>query len=548
MGFESIYRAIYDYAPQGEGELELKDGDLLFVLDRSADDGWWKAKKKAANEDEEEPEGLIPNNYVEEATPVHKAKALYDYARQTDEELSFTEDSVLDVYDTTDPDWTLVGLNGEFGFVPSNYIEEIVGDQAAPAAQVAPPPMPPRQPAGASQPSPDIAAGEASDASSNEEDNIRSPAAALAGILAQKTGGGEDSASRYSAPAARPVPSPPQEDEDRPPLPSRSVRFAEAEDEDEEEEAPRLPRRPTSTVSPPPMSPASPTSPQSEPRSAPRDNYGGSYKLYNIWQVKSALGKEHKIRSVLGIDVRNCRIMVSEVDSGGGQKGKEQMWDGSQMTNYSIEGKRVFIVVVRPSHEFHIHAGNTETAEEITRMLGEISGAVRSQSEYGAITEILEAAQGSGRRKTGVVKFDFAPNDDDEIAVLEGDRVEIIDDQSSDEWWKVMNLRTRDEGVVPAQYVEITMPTVDLRSEVEKNRAEEERQARMAAKKGNRRSGENGSVGPGMHLPQRGSSLMREDSSASRNGSQRKSKRGSGQRGESKPSPSLPHVRSMLTR
>jgi actin cytoskeleton-regulatory complex protein SLA1 len=66
MVFLGIYRAIYDYHPQAEGELAIRDGDLLFVLEKSTDDDWWKAKKKAADDDEEEPEGLIPYNYVEE--------------------------------------------------------------------------------------------------------------------------------------------------------------------------------------------------------------------------------------------------------------------------------------------------------------------------------------------------------------------------------------------------------------------------------------------------------------------------------------------------
>src|SRR5215469_4685571 len=67
MVFIGVYRAIYDYAPQAESELEIKEGDLLFVLEKG-DDGWWRAKKKAQSEDEEEPEGDIPNNYVEEVS------------------------------------------------------------------------------------------------------------------------------------------------------------------------------------------------------------------------------------------------------------------------------------------------------------------------------------------------------------------------------------------------------------------------------------------------------------------------------------------------
>lgn len=68
MGFVGVYSAVYDYQPQGEGELEIREGDLLYILEKSAEDDWWKAKKKAEQEDEDEPEGLVPNNYVEEVS------------------------------------------------------------------------------------------------------------------------------------------------------------------------------------------------------------------------------------------------------------------------------------------------------------------------------------------------------------------------------------------------------------------------------------------------------------------------------------------------
>lgn len=66
MGFLGVYSAIYDYHPQAQGELELREGDLLYILEKSDEDAWWKAKKKAERDDEDEPEGLVPNNYVEE--------------------------------------------------------------------------------------------------------------------------------------------------------------------------------------------------------------------------------------------------------------------------------------------------------------------------------------------------------------------------------------------------------------------------------------------------------------------------------------------------
>jgi actin cytoskeleton-regulatory complex protein SLA1 len=69
MGFLGVYRAIYDYNPQAEGELAIAEGDILYLLEKSGEDDWWKAKKKASGDDDEEPVGLIPNNYIEEVRP-----------------------------------------------------------------------------------------------------------------------------------------------------------------------------------------------------------------------------------------------------------------------------------------------------------------------------------------------------------------------------------------------------------------------------------------------------------------------------------------------
>lgn len=64
MGFLGVFTALYDYQPQGENELEIREGELLYLLEEG-EDGWWKAKKKAADEEDDEPTGLIPANYVE---------------------------------------------------------------------------------------------------------------------------------------------------------------------------------------------------------------------------------------------------------------------------------------------------------------------------------------------------------------------------------------------------------------------------------------------------------------------------------------------------
>ena len=68
MVFVSICTALYDYAPQSDNELAIQEGELIYVLEKSTEDDWWKAKKRAPSEDEEEPVGLIPCNYVEEVS------------------------------------------------------------------------------------------------------------------------------------------------------------------------------------------------------------------------------------------------------------------------------------------------------------------------------------------------------------------------------------------------------------------------------------------------------------------------------------------------
>ena len=68
MTFISLCTALYDYHPQSEGELAIREGDLIYVLEKSTEDDWWKAKKRAGDDDEDEPIGLIPNNYVQEVS------------------------------------------------------------------------------------------------------------------------------------------------------------------------------------------------------------------------------------------------------------------------------------------------------------------------------------------------------------------------------------------------------------------------------------------------------------------------------------------------
>jgi actin cytoskeleton-regulatory complex protein SLA1 len=69
---------------------------------------------------------------------------LYDYEAQTEEELSFSADVSIEIYDKEDPDWFLVKLQNptthrwEYGFVPSNYLDDGDVESAAKLPSVLP--------------------------------------------------------------------------------------------------------------------------------------------------------------------------------------------------------------------------------------------------------------------------------------------------------------------------------------------------------------------------------------------------------------------------
>lgn len=149
MAYISLCKALYDYTAAAEDELTFTEDALLYVLD-AEDAEWWKAKLKTggqneSDEDDEGPIGLIPANYVEEAEPIRISKALYDYAKQNEDELDIEEDEMLSVYEIKG-EWLLVkkyqhdGIpSGQLGFVPANYVDEVAAvDGVAEPMEAAP--------------------------------------------------------------------------------------------------------------------------------------------------------------------------------------------------------------------------------------------------------------------------------------------------------------------------------------------------------------------------------------------------------------------------
>ncbi|GAB7365918.1 hypothetical protein MBLNU230_g7246t1 [Neophaeotheca triangularis] len=523
MVFLGVYRAIYDYQPQGQEELEIRDGDLLFVLEKSTEDDWWKAKKKATTDDEDEPEGLIPNNYIEEATPTGQAKALYDYTQQTDEELSFKEEARLQVYDESDPDWTLVGSQGRYGFAPAIYIEKLPDTASAPAARtLAPPPMPARSQApipGEEDYEADPGDAPSPNPMTNPPPPSNNPATALASIIAQRTGGGGGGGDQ--APGG-------QRSLASPPLPSRPQYTPDESEEDAE--PPPMPTRPKSQpMSPPPNQYASSPrlqepqagrySPSSRSPYPDEDDAAlrspGHFHLYNVSEMVSHMGRNKKMPTTLGINVAKGIIMISPEKS---KDGPGNEWTADKLQHYSIEGKHVFVELVRPSKSVDFHAGAKDTAQEIVAALGELAGASRAEG----LREVIAASSGTsgGGQKRGKMLYEFMAQGLDEVTVAADDEVLVLDDTKSEEWWMVQRLKNGKQGVVPSSYVDVIdtfqRPSDGIsglstaRSTVEQNRMEEERLTKQAARKRDSDSA----------IPERHSSLAGDSNrSSSKNGS-----------------------------
>ena len=402
---------------------------------------------------------------------------------------------MLTVYDTSDPDWTLVGIDGDFGFAPSNYIE-LSDDPTTSSPSAAPRP---------NLPTVESENSESPPAPSPSRGVSQGPAASLAAAL---TG--------HAPPPAvnREVASPP--------LPSRPQQFTPEASDPEEEPGPALPVRPPSIASPRPTQHAMLREEEEPPGIIPSPPYNravrpgadgglsspGGFHLYNINEMQSAMGKRKKLPTTLGINLATGSIMVSPAKA---RDGETQEWTAEKLQHYSIEGKHVFLELIKPVRSLDLHAGAKDTAQEIVSALGEISGASKGEG----LREVIAAATGVAQ-KTGQMLYDFMAQGDDEVTVAIGDDVIILDDSKSEEWWMVRRVKNGKEGVVPSSYVEITGTEAPApssaglnagRSTVEQNRLEEERLAKEAAK--SERNGTRGTeVGPGIQLPQRGSSLV----------------------------------------
>lgn len=432
MSFIGVYRALYAYAPQSSEELSVEENDILYLLEKSDVDDWWTVKKRVVGPDAEEPVGLVPSNYIEPAQSIGTATALYDYDRQTEEEVSFKEGDQFQVYDDKDPDWILINKdNQEYGFVPSNYIEINIGGapSAQPAQQTAPTTIapPPTHPAQQHQQEPSSFLPPP-----QRQDRVETP------------------------------PSHPQQEEQAPVTNNYSSnhhsrdRSYDDDDDYEEEAPPPKPSRPSDVGG------SSSRARSGSSRSVPEDDNGND-ELFT-WSVSEVDGRKKK-KAMLAIG--NSTIYFSPDSVNGGTP---HQWKDKDLLSFSSEKKHVFMEFRNPLYSLEIHTGSKDVAAEILSILGELKGAVSSkglrevQAAASSKPSKSSSSSSSSNKKTGKILYDFEAQGDDELTVVEGDTVYILNDKKSKDWWMVQHAKNGQSGVVPAQFVQPTSQESGLSS------------------------------------------------------------------------------------
>ncbi|AMD22255.1 HGL085Cp [Eremothecium sinecaudum] len=446
--FLGVYRAIYAYEPQTDEELAIEEDDLLYLLEKSDVDDWWTVKKRVVGADIDEPVGLVPNNYIEEADIIYQVRALYDYeeAQNPDEELSFIEGDLFDIYDDRDADWLLCRSvkDGGYGFIPGNYVEKVEdgGDdneaeriakvrgqpehmraaeesiQTQPSIQMVPiselPPPPQRKAESSSPPvsrsSPNIPSPEISKSPSNRDVPID----------------------------GRPLPDLPSRPLEPPQLqpslssqqmhPMQSVHLPQSVSivlSDEETPPPKPPRN-------------------AQPSAGYKDSVPirtTSVQFSATWSLKEVRGRKKKDST---LTVTSEEIIFEPGD------GPIQSWTYENLTSYDNEKKHLFLEFKNPYANLELYAKSSDLASTIVSHINDW----KSASNGSALRE-LEIAKNSVLKKLGIVSFDFTGESPDELTVKEGDEIYIINDKKSPDWWMCEIIRTGRRGVIPAQFIQV---------------------------------------------------------------------------------------------
>ncbi|KAI0065728.1 hypothetical protein BV25DRAFT_1913175 [Artomyces pyxidatus] len=419
----AVLKASYDYLPQSEDEIEIKEDQILLLIEKT-DDDWWKVKAKG---EADGPTGLVPSAYVEPAEHSTLVKAQYDYDAAAQGELSVKEDQTLLAFGKEDDGWLLVQTEegGKVGYVPANYVEEATeggSPDPAPAAasRIVIPDSPPRPVSVYTDPADLVAAS--APASKAKADDIKTWSIAEIDKKGKKKKGTLG-------------------------IGNGAIFFASESDKTP------VQKWQTGDIS----------SAKIDKTKHVLIDVGGSTPIslhFNAGSKETADAILAKLESSRGIAQGNA---APEAESSPQGRSLPPPLRGDQDGSNSPSKKGVTVHFSEASPAIIPPRAPSEAGDE------EVVEANGHTSDTPAHTEEAEGEE-------AVALYDFQAQGEDELTVLEGEQLWIIE-KDGDEWWKCRNMKG-DEGVVPASYIEPTgagrLPTPKSRANPEREKEAEE--------------------------------------------------------------------------
>ncbi|MGH0146486.1 UNVERIFIED_CONTAM: hypothetical protein FKN15_008482 [Acipenser sinensis] len=120
--------AFYDFAGQTNEDLSFFKGDRILITEK-VDSDWYRGRLNGK-------EGIFPAIFVEGPAETvvgvnpqlggskkGKAKALFDFVSESEEELSFRTGDVITALESIDAEWFCGELHGKCGLFPKNYVQ-----------------------------------------------------------------------------------------------------------------------------------------------------------------------------------------------------------------------------------------------------------------------------------------------------------------------------------------------------------------------------------------------------------------------------------------
>lgn len=414
-----VYKALYDYSAQAEEELSIQTDDLLYLLEKSDLDDWWKVKKRVVAVNDEvvdEPQGLVPCTYIEPAPVVKQCTALYDYDKQTEEEISFKEGDRFNIFDLNDPDWLLVGdlAHSQLGFVPSNYLQ-IDSNQPASTGNISQPLIPTQNQPIQFAPPP------------VHKDRIPTP------VDNQTNSEKTNSNQKFSNRA--------------------TIDVGDDNEEEEQEEAPPpMPTRPRGNTLDSAQQQNTSIVPEPELLDKPEHNFDGTFFTWYIDEIDGRKKRPVVFSVGNGLIILKPNAKNKKILSSASTLNNE--WKIKDLVNLNHEKKHVFLDLKNPTISVELHAGSKDVAEAIMSILSDLKGAEAAKG-LKEVARASKASTNSNNRKIGSLIYDFKAQGSDELSAREGDEVYIINDVKSNDWWMCENIDTGKQGVIPSSYIEI---------------------------------------------------------------------------------------------